>query len=165
MDDLDEFTLLDSVFWETLRLYQGNFTARVVTGDCVLDAGNQMYLLEKGAKIMSFWGVLHYDPDVFPDPYKFQYDRFVGKPEFKCQSGSKVNYFPVVAFGGGEHLCPGRKFISYEARLYLALLMLHFDMRLAKGDSIPDIDLTNQGVGVSHPEREIMVEIRKRRPQ
>jgi cytochrome P450 len=162
LDDLDELTLLDSVFWESLRLYQGNFTVRKITQDFELETKTQKYLLEQGTKIMSFWGVLHSDPYVFPNPRQFQYDRFVGNPEFKFQDGTKVNYFPVVAFGGGEHLCPGRKFISYEARLYLALLMLNFDMRLAEGESIPGVDLTNQGVGVSHPEREIMVEIRAR---
>jgi cytochrome P450 len=162
LDDLDELTLLESVFWESLRLYQGNFTVRKITQDFELETKTQKYLLEQGTKIMSFWGVLHSDPYVFPNPSQFQFDRFVGKQEFKFWDGTNVNYFPVVAFGGGEHLCPGRKFISYEARLYLALLMLNFDMRLAEGESIPGVDLTNQGVGVSHPEREVTVQIRTR---
>ncbi|CAB9522261.1 25-hydroxycholesterol 7-alpha-hydroxylase (Fragment) [Seminavis robusta] len=170
MDDLDQMTLLESAFWETLRLYQGNFTARRITEDFVVETTTtytnkqqpKKYLLEKGSRIMPFWAVLHYDPNIFSNPKQFQYDRFVGKPQFTFASGAKINFFPVVAFGGGEHLCPGRKFISYEARLLLALLMLNFDMRLAEGETIPGIDLTNIGVGVCHPEREVKVEIKRR---
>eukprot|EP00797_Seminavis_robusta_P027230 Sro508_g156750.2 (322) ;mRNA; r:27653-28618 len=165
MADLDQMTLLESAFWETLRLYQGNFTARRVTEDFVMETSQQNYLLEKGTQLMPFWAVLHHDPAVFPNPMQFQYDRFVGannKPVFTFASGATVNYWPVVAFGGGEHYCAGRKFIAYEARLYLAMLMLNFDMRLAEGETIPGIDRSNIGVGVCHPDREVKVEIRRR---
>ena len=170
LEDLDELTYIDSSFWETLRLYQANFTARRVTQDFVLETtgSEQKFLIEKGSQLMPFWEILHTDPYVFSNPNQFQYDRFVAEDakkrrDFYFQNGTKINYFPVVAFGGGEHLCPGRKFINYEAKLYLALLMYNYDMSLAKGESIPDVDRTTQGIGVSHPEREVQVVIRPRR--
>lgn len=163
LDDLDELTLLDSAFWETLRLHQANFTIRKVTQEFTVEHNGRSYLFQEGLRIMAYWPVLHHDPDIFENPLEFRYDRFVKKQEFFLKNGKKINYFPVVAFGGGEHLCPGRKFIAYEAKLYLAMLMLNFDMRLAEGETIPGIDLANQGLGVSHPDKEIHFEVRKRR--
>lgn len=162
LSDLDELTLLESAFWEVLRLYNMNFTARTVTEDFVLETKTQRYFIQKGSQLMPFWGILHYDPDVFDNPQQFQYDRFIGDKEYTFNSGAKVNGFPVVAFGGGEHLCPGRKFISYEVRLFSAMLMHHYDMQLAPGESIPGIDLANQGIGVSHPDRKVKTLIRER---
>jgi hypothetical protein len=161
LDDLDQMTFLQSAFWETLRLYSGNFTARRVVEGFEVDTREGKYWIEKGSKLMSFWDVLHSDPDIFDNPDQFQYDRFVNPEQvFTYKSGKKLTHAPVMSFGGGSHLCPGRKFIGYEVPLFLAMLMLNFDMRLAEGESRPGIDLAMQGVGVSHPDRDPKVEIR-----
>jgi cytochrome P450 len=161
LDDLDQMTLLQSAFWETLRLHSGNFTARRVVEGFELDTREGKYWIEKGSKLMSFWDVLHSDPDIFDNPDQFQYNRFVNPEQvFTYKSGKKLTHAPVMSFGGGSHLCPGRKFIGYEVRLFLAMLMLNFDMRLAEGETRPGIDLVMQGVGISHPDRDPKVEIR-----
>jgi oxysterol 7-alpha-hydroxylase len=163
LQDLDKLTLLDSAFWEALRLYMAAFTARTVKADFVFDTDRAQYYIEKGWKLMAFFGMLHMDPHVFENPEEFKYDRFTDKNKtFTYQDGSPLNYFPVVTFGGGSHLCPGRKFISYEARLFVAMLMLQFEMRLAPGETRPGVNLAQQGIGVNHPERDPKVEIRLR---
>ena len=164
LDELDEMTYLESAFTEALRLYQGNITARRVVKDFVLETKSQNYWIEKGTKIMSWWGILHRDPYVFDKPDEFQFDRFVGKSrkDFSFQDGKTLTHDPVIPFGGGEHLCPGRKFASYETRLYVAMLMQSFDIRLVPGESRPDIDPAMVGIGVCHPNRDVKVEIRRR---
>ena len=77
---------------------------------------------------------------------------------FSKKDGRKVAK-PLVAFGGGNHLCPGRKFISYETQAFVAVLISMFDMRLV-GDGDVEIDYASQGVGVSHPIRDVKVELR-----
>ena len=61
-------------------------------------------------------------------------------------------------------MCPGRKFISYEARAMLAMILLQYDMHLAPGETRPGIDLTRQGMSVGVPVRDVRIEIRKNRP-
>ena len=109
--------------------------------------------------------ILHSDPDIFEDPHEFKYDRFLNKDkpsDFSYRSGSKLSHSPMMAFGGGQHLCPGRKFISYENRLLMAMMMLHFDVRLAGNETIPPINLAVQGVGVSQPKNDVVVEVTRR---
>ena len=162
LEELDEMTYLESAFKETLRLYQGNITARRVVQDFELDTKEQRYVIEKGSKLMIWWGVLHRDPGVFENPDKFQFDRFVGKTmkDFSYQDGKTLTHEPIVPFGGGGQYCPGRKFASYETRLYLAMMMQAFDIRLVEGESLPGIDPSMIGIGVCHPDRDVKIEIR-----
>jgi len=67
-----------------------------------------------------------------------------------------------MAFGGGSQYCPGRKFASYETRLYLAMLMQSFDIKLVEGETIPGIDPAMVGIGVCHPARDVKVQIRSK---
>mmetsp|Transcript_6702 Transcript_6702/g.17236 ORF Transcript_6702/g.17236 Transcript_6702/m.17236 type:complete len:524 (+) Transcript_6702:206-1777(+) len=166
LEDLDKLTLIDSAFFETLRLYQGAFTPRSVTQDFVIESSTkQNYLVEEGTKIMVWWNILHQDPGVFENPEEFQYDRFAGKTksDFTYGDGKPLTHEPVIPFGGGEHLCPGRKFVSYEARLYVAMLMQSFDLRLVAGETRPDTDKAAVGIGVLQPVRDPKVEIRPRK--
>ena len=162
LEELDEMTYLESAFKETLRLYQGNLTTRYVVKDFELTTKEQTYVIEKGSKLMVWWGVLHRDPGVFENPDKFQFDRFVGKTmkDFSYGDGRMLTHEPIVPFGGGGQYCPGRKFASYETRLYLAMMMQAFDIQFVEGESIPDIDPANIGIGVCHPGHDVKIEIR-----
>lgn len=166
LEELDRLTYLESTFFEALRMYQGNFTARTVAEDFVFDSGKQKYLMEKGSKIMVWWGILHHDPGVFENPTEFRYDRFVGKSkqDFTYADGTTpLTHDPVIPFGGGEHLCPGRKFVSYEARLLVALLMQNFDIRLVQGQTRPSTDPAMVGIGVLQPTTDPKAEVRPRK--
>lgn len=165
LQELDEMKFLESSFKEALRLYQGNFTTRKVVQDFVLAAREQKYIIEKGSNLMIWWGVLHRDPGVFgQNADSFQYDRFVNKTkeDFSYQNGHPLTHEPIMAFGGGSQYCPGRKFASYETRLYLAMLMQSFDIKLVEGETIPGIDPAMVGIGVCHPARDVKVQIRSK---
>ena len=109
LQELDEMTLLESSFYESLRLYQANVTARkVVQGFSLETARGQTYWVPKGTKLMAIWSVLHMDPHVHEQPEEFRHDRFVDKKqEYTYASGQVLNHDPVIPFGGGSHLCPG----------------------------------------------------------
>ena len=169
LEELDKMVLLKSAFQETLRLYMGSFTARDATQDFVFDPkkkGQSKYLIEKGTRVMGFMATLYHDPEVFENPKEYQYDRFApnenGKPPVFTKNGKRIAE-PVRVFGGGVHLCPGRRFISYETRAFLAVLLTRFDMRLVDDkEGPPLIKYDMQGVGVSHPDRDPRLEIRAR---
>ena len=170
LEELDQMVLVKSSFNEALRLYHGAFTTREATEDFVFDPkkpGGQRYLIEKGTRVMAFPAVIHHDEEVFDEAETFRYDRFApvkgadGKLQertFIKKDGRRVAK-PLVAFGGGNHLCPGRKFISYETQAFVAVLISMFDMRLV-GSNFAAIDYASQGVGVSHPDRDIKIELR-----
>lgn len=164
LDDLDRLTLLESAFREALRLYSGNFTSRDVVKDFVLETSKGKYFIEKGTRLMSWWGLLHSDPAIFDEPEEYRFDRFVDmeSKSWTYASGKKLTHSPVMSFGGGSHLCPGRKFISYEVRLLLAMMLQNFDLRIPNGETRPGINLAMQGIGISQPDRDPKVEIRQR---
>jgi cytochrome P450 len=62
---------------------------------------------------MSQW-IMHRDPRFFPEPEKFDPDRWSTSA---CQKLPRFAYFP---FGGGPRLCIGASFATTEAALILA---------------------------------------------
>ena len=162
LEELDEMTLLESAFYESLRMYQANVTARKVVQGFALETSNGgTYWIPEGTKLMAVWSVLHMDPHVHERPEEFRYDRFVDKGKrYAFANGEILKHDSVIPFGGGSHLCPGRKFISYEARLFCAMLMTNLEFRLPDNFQRPNIDLTLQGIGVSQPTHDPIVEIR-----
>ena len=163
LEEMDQMTFLESAFLESLRMYQSNATARRVIKDFEFEASNgQKFHIRKGTKLMVFWKVLHSDPEIWKDPQTFRFDRFVNPTKYTYSSGGTcLPNPPIVPFGGGSHLCPGRKFIGYESRLLAALLMLHIDMKLCD-TKIPDVEATQQGIGVSQPIFDPAVRVRRR---
>lgn len=59
-------------------------------------------------------------------------------------------------------MCPGRKFIGYEARAMLAMILLKYEMRIRPGETRPGIDFSRQGMSVGVPERDVEIEVRAR---
>lgn len=164
LEELDELTLIQSAFSEALRMYQTLFVSRKVTQDFIInpkDSKRPKYMVEKGTLIFSFPSTMHYDPELFDDPETFQYDRFLD-PAAKTKKGT-LRSSHLRPFGGGVHLCPGRKFISYEASAMLAMMLLQLDMRLSEESSpTPGVVYSRQGVNVAYPDRDPIMEVRVR---
>ena len=73
---------------------------------------------------------MHLDPRYFPEPEKFDPDRWL--PE-KAQKLPKFAYFP---FGGGPRQCIGASFAMMEATLLLATIAQQFQFRAVSSDPI-----------------------------
>ena len=74
---------------------------------------------------------LHLDPQYYPNPHKFDPDRFA--PELVKQR-HKLAYMP---FGAGPRMCIGNHFAMMEMQLILAMLVQRFDFELV--DDVPVI--------------------------
>ncbi|WP_277453352.1 cytochrome P450 [Janibacter sp. DB-40] len=72
--------------------------------------------------VLVFLPQLHRDPDVWPDPERFDPDRFL--PEHNRARPAHA-YKP---FGTGERACIGRQFALHEAVIVLAKLLHRFDL-------------------------------------
>jgi cytochrome P450 len=73
---------------------------------------------------VSQW-VMHHDPRYFPDPFKFDPERWTAEAR---EARPKFSYFP---FGGGPRVCIGEQFAWMEGALLIATIAQQWRMRLA----------------------------------
>jgi cytochrome P450 len=126
LDDLPHLPYTLQVFKEALRLYPPAYIlTRTPTEDVFIDG----YKLKKGAIIMISPYILHRNAENFPDPEKFDPDRF--SPE-KEKLIPRHAYLP---FGAGPRVCIGNQFAMIEAHLVTVAIAQKFSFELV--DSAP----------------------------
>ncbi|XP_021903427.1 abscisic acid 8'-hydroxylase 3-like [Carica papaya] len=86
-----------------------------------------------GCKIKKGWSVnldvvsIHHDPEVFPDPEKFEPSRF----------DAPVKPFSFLGFGSGPRMCPGINLAKIEISIFIHHLVCRYKWRpLSKDDTI-----------------------------
>lgn len=105
--------LLDATILEVLRARPViDVTFRQVRSP-VLQLGP--WRLPQGQTIAAGIGLLHSDPTVFPDPHRFDPDRFLHRPP---------NAGEWMPYGGGVRRCIGAAFATMEMRVVLRTLLL-----------------------------------------
>ncbi len=124
--------------WAISRLAQANYEA----GGVPIPAGSVC--------LMSQY-VTHRDERFFPDPERFEPERFV--PELR-EARPRFAYFP---FGGGTRVCIGERFAWMEGVLVLAAIAQKWKFRLVPGHPVvplPVITLrTKHGIRMSAEQR------------
>lgn len=99
---LQQMKYLDQVVSETLRIWGGAApNDRICVKDYVYDDGNMKFTIEKGSVVMVPAFGLHHDPKYFPNPDKFDPERFNEENKQNIASGT---YIP---FGLGPRNCIG----------------------------------------------------------
>ena len=129
-----QLPLLRSCYFETIRMHTVSASIREVLKDTEVitkpngassDGEAHTYTLKKGGVVNMPSSMLHFDPDVNPDPEEFMPKRFVSKE----QGGMGQN--PATStrgFGGGASYCPGRIFAERQIVGYLAIIISEFDI-------------------------------------
>jgi len=111
-----ELTYLDRVLSETLRLYPAVLRLR---RECCRDytlPGTNVHI-PAGVQVMVPSFAIHRDPDIYPDPLRFDPDRFL--PEQK-EARHPCAYLP---FGVGPRNCIGMRFALFEAKVALVAVL------------------------------------------
>lgn len=120
-EDLPQLRYTLQVIKESLRLYPVIFMlARAPTKD--LDIAG--YRLAKGQMVLMPPYIIHRDATFFPDPERFDPDRF--RPELEKQL-PRYAYFP---FGAGPHTCIGNHFAMMEKQLIVATMVQRLNVEL-----------------------------------
>ncbi len=114
--DLDgqKLPVLERTLKETLRCYPAAWVGpRRATRDVTL--GTMPVPAEIGVQYSS-WAT-HHLPQLYPDPFRFDPDRFLPEREAALPRGA---YIP---FGGGSRMCLGKRFGEYELRALATVLL------------------------------------------
>ncbi|XP_049637722.1 5-beta-cholestane-3-alpha,7-alpha-diol 12-alpha-hydroxylase [Suncus etruscus] len=163
--------VLDSVMEESLRLGSAPTLYRMVQEDYTLKTANgQEYPLRQGDIVILFpYLSVHMDPEIHPEPYTFKYDRFLNpngsrKTDF-YKGGKKIHHY-TLPWGAGISICPGRFFALSEMKLFILMMVVHFDLELVHPDApVPPIDPQRWGFGTTHPTHDVQFRYRRRPTQ
>lgn len=115
------------VFTETLRLYPPSWIlGRLAINDYRIND----YVAPAGALILMSPYVMHHDARYYPDPFRFDPERW--RPEAR-EARPQFSYFP---FGGGARRCIGEGFAWMEGVLLIATLAREWRMQLVSSSPI-----------------------------
>ena len=121
---LGRLKILDSCIHESIRrISNGISTRQAMTNTTVQCLDKTRIGLRKGDMLIYPTFLKHFDPELFgPNPYEYQYDRFV-----KRSNQSKTP--SVMLFGCGTHACPGRYWAINEIKILVAMIIQHMDIQ------------------------------------
>jgi cytochrome P450 len=133
---------LDAVIHETLRLHPVTPFSSVRDTTEPVEVGGRRY--PAGVRFAVSSHLLHRRPDVYPDPERFDPDRFVGV---------KPGTYTWIPFGGGTRRCLGASFALFEMRAVLRAILragpIHAAGPELEGDARRGITMTpNRGARI-----------------
>ncbi|WP_330299136.1 cytochrome P450 [Streptomyces sp. NBC_00503] len=116
--DLDRLPYLTQVLKEAMRLYPA---APVIGRRSVAAAEVDGHTIPAGADVILAPWVTHRHPRYWPDPERFDPDRFT--PEAEAER-PRYAWFP---FGGGPRACIGQHFSMLESVIALAMILREYE--------------------------------------
>jgi cytochrome P450 len=128
--DVAKLPYLSAVIKETLRLYPPAIGIFAREAKKQIELGG--YEIPRGSIVYAFSYVTHRDQRWFPEPERFDPERFLGEKERVL---SPFAYFP---FGAGPRACIGAQFALTELTLVAACLLRRFEFSLRPGDRDPE---------------------------
>jgi cytochrome P450 len=126
-EDTARLSFAGRVVNESMRLYP---PAWLMTRRPVEDFPLAGFVLPAGSYVHVSQYLMHRDPRYFPDPERFDPDRWL--PEREC-TRPKFSYFP---FGGGGRKCVGESFAVMEGVLVLATVAQRYRLRAIPGHRV-----------------------------
>ncbi|XP_059612892.1 cytochrome P450 6a2-like [Phlebotomus argentipes] len=116
---LSEMKYLDQVINETLRKHPvAGILSRSIKNDYKVP--NTEVILEKGNQIFIPVLAIHHDPDIYPDPDKFDPERFT--PE----AVKSRHPYAFLAFGEGPRNCIGMRFGMMQTKIGISCLLMNY---------------------------------------
>ncbi|KAK5638116.1 hypothetical protein RI129_012411 [Pyrocoelia pectoralis] len=112
--DLGRFTYMERVMRETMRIFPvGPLLGRAITKDIQLDK----CVIPAGSSVVMGIIHLHWDENVWPEPFKFDPDRFL--PE----EVAKRHPYSWLPFSGGPRNCVGPKYAFMAMKTLIATVV------------------------------------------
>jgi cytochrome P450 len=111
-------SLLSRCITEALRVRSPSFVA---VREAIRPVDVRGVGVPAGAHIFASQYITHNDPRVWPEPDRFDPDRFLGQPP--RTAADYTDFFP---FGGGRNVCSGQAYAFQEALIAISTLVRHF---------------------------------------
>lgn len=119
-EELSELTYLDMVAKESLRLYPSvPGIGREVTEEGTTIDGKPFPV---GAMVLVLIWCIHRDPEVWPEPEKFDPERFT------VENSKGRHPYAHVPFSAGPRNCIGQRFAKMEEKVTLAAILKRFNI-------------------------------------
>ena len=131
-DDLPLLPYTEAVIKESLRLYPPNWGT--FPREAVIEVELGEYVLPKGCQVLVSPYVLHHDPRSFPDPERFDPDRFASDRVLS------IPQFAYIPFGAGPRVCIGNAFAMMTMKLVVATVLQQYRLALAPGQGEVEIE-------------------------
>lgn len=148
LEDISKLPYTRQVIDETLRLYPAVWAIpRTAARDDVMCG----YPIAKGSIVSVMVHELHRQPDIWPDPNRFDPERFAAAA---AQGRQKTAYMP---FGAGHRICIGIHFALLELVVALAAVARRYRWRLLEPE-VPSV-----GVSTLRPARPVRIALEARR--
>lgn len=141
-----EAQYLTQVINETLRLYPTvkSFTTRLATDSVKYDG----LMIPGGTLIVYNSWLIHYDPDIWPDPKKFDPDRFgPGRVHHPCA---------FAPFGLGDRRCLGYELALLTMKKLVCHVVLRYRLRLKSPETLEQISFASS---LTKPRDRILIEL------
>jgi cytochrome P450 len=156
--DLERLPYALAVFKETMRLYPPVYmVARRACQDVELVDRSfeepRAYAIRKGSLVLVNVLGIHRRADLYPDPDRFDPERFLGKGGAHEQT--RCAYLP---FGAGPRICIGNHFALMEGQILLATIA-----RAARLELTTDRPIETEPLVTLRPKGGLPVRVRKRR--
>jgi cytochrome P450 len=130
LDDVPRLEYLEMVIKETLRLYPPAWA--LFGREALEDVELGGYTIRRGAYLGIFPWVTQRDERLFPDPLRFDPDRFA--------PGQEIDPFAYFPFGAGPHICIGKAFAMMEIPLVIATMLQRYKVELSPEQGAVELD-------------------------
>lgn len=133
---IQNMTYMDMVTSEVLRIWPPAMALdRICSNDYNIGKPNenaaQDYIVKKDEVVYIPVRCFHFDPQYFPDPEKFDPERF------SEDNKHNINPMAYMPFGVGPRNCIGSRFALCELKVLLYQILLHMEVSPSKKTKLP----------------------------
>ncbi|XP_068081149.1 cytochrome P450 9e2 [Anabrus simplex] len=133
-EKVQKMKYLDMVISESLRFYPpAPFLDRLCVKNYTIPATEKQpgYTIKKGDVIWIPSYSIHHNPKYYPDPEKFDPERF------SDENKNSIQPYTYLPFGVGPRLCIGQRFALLEAKVALVHILSHFNLTVVEKTPLP----------------------------
>lgn len=137
---------LEQVIDETMRLYPTviSFTTRLATETVEIDR----LTVPKGARVIFNSWLMHKNPNIWPEPDKFDPERF--------REGAEIHPCAFAPFGLGERKCLGYQLAMLEMKMVICEILMRYRIRVRTPQ---DLKLVSFAVVLTKAEDKIIIDL------